>query len=137
MSDQATGLLSPYLRVQRIKAALPHIIPPVLDIGCGNGSLAPFFKAEDYTGMDIDEEALAEGRAAPDVLLEEGRGLTPRGLTPGAPGLKPQEDSQPVFDCGHRLPADGAPALDQPVDRQRPNPLAQDRRPVLDASLRR
>jgi len=62
MPDQTTGLLSPFLRRVRIKAALPHISPPVLDVGCGNGPLATYFVSKDYVGIDIDRESLTDAR---------------------------------------------------------------------------
>jgi len=51
--------------------------------------------------------------------------------------LQPEQDVQAVFDRGHRLAADRAPARDQSLDRHGPNAVAQDRRPILDASFRR
>ena len=40
MADQgAEGWLSPWLRMQRIKAAQPYLSRRVLDFGCGSGAL--------------------------------------------------------------------------------------------------
>jgi len=62
MSDQTNGLLSGYLRKTRIRTAMPYIQAPLLDIGCGDGPLAQFFKPEEYTGIDIDTESLSQAR---------------------------------------------------------------------------
>ena len=41
MTDQAVeGLLSPFLRQQRINAIKPYIKGVVLEVGCGSGLLA-------------------------------------------------------------------------------------------------
>lgn len=64
MSDQGTqGLLSPFLRRQRINAARPWLAGSVLDFGCGSGALAEFVPAADYTGFDIDPQSLANAGA--------------------------------------------------------------------------
>lgn len=62
MPDQAIGLLSPWLRDQRFRAARPFIAGRVLDIGCGIGLLADTVPAERYIGMDIDEGSLETAR---------------------------------------------------------------------------
>jgi 2-polyprenyl-3-methyl-5-hydroxy-6-metoxy-1,4-benzoquinol methylase len=55
MADQGgEGLLSPFLRKRRIKAALPHLYGKVLDFGCGSGHLAQYFSPEQYVGFDKD-----------------------------------------------------------------------------------
>lgn len=64
MSDQGTeGLLSPYLRQQRINAVKPFLTGKILDVGCGTGVLAEWVKSEDYFGVDIDEQSLLLARA--------------------------------------------------------------------------
>lgn len=63
MSDQVTGLLSPWLRKKRIQAVLPHIKGKVLDYGCGVGALAPFCNKESYLGVDIDKESIEIAKA--------------------------------------------------------------------------
>jgi SAM-dependent methyltransferase len=60
--DKVTGLLSPFLREWRIRAALPHISGRVLDYGCGIGMLADRATYSSYTGVDIDAETLATAR---------------------------------------------------------------------------
>ncbi|MCB2186235.1 MAG: class I SAM-dependent methyltransferase [Deltaproteobacteria bacterium] len=65
MGDQvAEGLLSPFLRRQRIRAALPHLAGRVLDFGCGSGALAACLPPERYCGVDIDPTSLRLARAA-------------------------------------------------------------------------
>lgn len=59
MADQASGLLSPFLRRRRIAAALPFLRGRVLDYGCGVGALAKFFSPEFYAGVDDDAASLA------------------------------------------------------------------------------
>ncbi len=59
LPDQGSeGLLSPFLRKRRIKAALPFIYGQVLDIGCGSGELAKYLPIDCYTGVDVDQESL-------------------------------------------------------------------------------
>lgn len=59
MADQGSeGLLSPFLRRQRIKAASPFISGKVLDVGCGSGMLAGAVSPQDYTGVDQDEYSI-------------------------------------------------------------------------------
>lgn len=63
MADQgAEGLLSPFLRKQRIKAVLPYLNGTVLDYGCGSGELAQHLKIDQYSGTDIDELSLTLAR---------------------------------------------------------------------------
>ena len=62
MADQAAGLLSPWLRRERIKAAEPYIKGKVLDFGCGVGTLSEVCLPEFYLGIDIDEESLKIAR---------------------------------------------------------------------------
>ncbi len=49
------------LRVKPILEALDYREPSVsvLDLGCGFGNLAPYFKSCDYTGVDLDPERIA------------------------------------------------------------------------------
>ena len=63
MADQGTeGLLSPWLRSVRIKAALPHLQGKILDYGCGSGALAEHVEAEYYLGVEIDTVSLGLAR---------------------------------------------------------------------------
>lgn len=63
MADQGTeGVLSPFLRMQRLKAARPYIRGRVLDVGCGSGALADVVPADRYVGVDIDEQSLTNAR---------------------------------------------------------------------------
>lgn len=65
MADQAAeGLLSPYLRNQRIAAAKPFIAGRVLDIGCGSGGLATHVAPGCYIGIDRDPISLACAKAS-------------------------------------------------------------------------
>lgn len=64
MADQGTeGLLSPFLRAQRIKAVKPHLRGKVLDYGCGSGALAMERGPGEYVGFDIDESSLSEAES--------------------------------------------------------------------------
>jgi len=62
MADQATGLLSGFLRRVRLRIALPYLTPPILDVGCGNGFICRHFNPVEYKGVDIDEATLAQAR---------------------------------------------------------------------------
>ena len=63
MADQGSeGLLSPFLRKRRLKAAKPFLKGSVLDVGCGSGHLADFVSAEQYVGVDVDEASLKAAR---------------------------------------------------------------------------
>lgn len=63
MTDQASeGLLSPFLRRQRMRAAQPLLGGKVLDIGCGAGHLARYVVAADYVGIDRDLASLELAR---------------------------------------------------------------------------
>ena len=63
MADQTAGLLSPWLRKQRIQMARPYLQGRVLDYGCGVGALAALCQPDAYVGVDIDREALAIARS--------------------------------------------------------------------------
>ena len=58
MSDQANGLLSPWLRQKRLNKVLPYLTGKVLDFGCGIGALADYCDADGYVGVDIDKASL-------------------------------------------------------------------------------
>lgn len=59
MADQGTeGLLSSFLRKQRIKAIKPFLKGEILDIGCGSGIIASLISSELYVGVDIDKTSL-------------------------------------------------------------------------------
>jgi len=62
MGDQVNGLLSPFLRNRRIAAALPYVRGRVLDFGCGVGRFSELVPAEQYTGVDLDAESVAQAR---------------------------------------------------------------------------
>lgn len=63
MADQSNeGLLSPFLRKQRLEAARPHIKGRVLDVGCGSGAVADLVAADRYVGVDVDELSLDNAR---------------------------------------------------------------------------
>ena len=64
MAEQTTGLLSPFLRERRLRAALPFVAGRVFDCGCGAGSLASHCDPATYVGFDVDPDALALARAA-------------------------------------------------------------------------
>ncbi|MCX5855343.1 MAG: class I SAM-dependent methyltransferase [Deltaproteobacteria bacterium] len=54
MADQSIGLLSPWLRTQRIKKISPYLRGKILDYGCGIGSLVEICAPNYYIGVDID-----------------------------------------------------------------------------------
>ena len=63
MADQSTeGLLSPFLRRQRLKAAKPYLKGRILDVGCGSGALAAFVDADHYLGVEMDDVSLQKAR---------------------------------------------------------------------------
>ena len=62
MPNQACGILSPWLRKQRINAVLPYLKGKILDYGCGTGTLAGLCQRDLYMGIDIDEESLRTAR---------------------------------------------------------------------------
>lgn len=64
MADQgAEGILSSFLREQRIKAVLPYLSGKVLDIGCGSGAMANYVPSNRYVGVDIDKYSIAIAKA--------------------------------------------------------------------------
>lgn len=62
MPDQAAGLLSPWLRRQRLNAVRPHLRGRVLDFGCGVGALSSECRPDSYLGVDIDDDSLELAR---------------------------------------------------------------------------
>lgn len=63
MADQALeGLLSPFLRRQRLKAAKPYLSGRILDVVCGSGALAALVAADRYLGVELDEASLQQAR---------------------------------------------------------------------------
>lgn len=54
MADQSIGLLSPWLRTQRIIKVAPYLRGKILDYGCGIGSLSAICMPNYYVGVDID-----------------------------------------------------------------------------------
>lgn len=63
MTDQATeGLLSPFLRRQRLNAARPYLNGRILDVGCGSGALAALVDAEHYLGVEVDDVSLKQAQ---------------------------------------------------------------------------
>jgi len=63
LADQAIeGVLSPFLKRQRIFAVREHIKGRVLDVGCGNGALAEHVDSQNYVGIDLDPVSIAAAR---------------------------------------------------------------------------
>lgn len=62
MADQASGLLSPWLRKRRQKKARPYIRGRVLDCGCGVGTLSEMCRPDSYLGVDVDEWSIDVAR---------------------------------------------------------------------------
>ena len=63
MADQGSqGLLSSFLRTQRLKAAKHHLRGRVLDFGCGSGAIAEFVEPTRYEGYDLDPASVSEAR---------------------------------------------------------------------------
>lgn len=65
MGDQASGLLSDWLRRQRIRATQPYIQDiqgQILDFGCGIGTLAEHCHSSRYLGVDADADSIALAR---------------------------------------------------------------------------
>lgn len=57
------GVLSPYLRRQRLEAAKPYVKGSVLDFGCGTAEICAFADESSYVGVDIDESILQVARS--------------------------------------------------------------------------
>ena len=55
MDQGREGLLSPWLREKRIKAAKPYVAGRVLDFGCGSGEIAAYYDPSTYIGVDKDD----------------------------------------------------------------------------------
>ena len=56
MVDQGNeGILSPFLRRQRIRKCMHFLFGKVLDVGCGSGALAGYVQPSDYFGIEPDE----------------------------------------------------------------------------------
>lgn len=63
MADQGTeGLLSPFLRRQRFKAAKPYLNGRILDVGCGSGALAELVDPAWYVGIEVDEDSVNKAK---------------------------------------------------------------------------
>ncbi len=63
MPNQVSGVLSPFLRACRLRAARPFIDGGrVLDMGCGTGALADAVAPQQYLGVDIDAESVRLAR---------------------------------------------------------------------------
>lgn len=63
MADQgAEGVLSPFLRRLRFKAAKPYLNGRILDVGCGSGALAELVNSALYLGVDVDDVSLNRAR---------------------------------------------------------------------------
>jgi 2-polyprenyl-3-methyl-5-hydroxy-6-metoxy-1,4-benzoquinol methylase len=63
MADQGTeGLLSPFLRKQRFKAAKPYLNGRILDVGCGSGALAELVDPAWYVGIEVDETSVNKAK---------------------------------------------------------------------------
>lgn len=64
MADQGTeGLLSPFLRQQRLNVATPYLKGRVLDVGCGSGVLAGLVDFTSYLGVEVNETSLNRAKA--------------------------------------------------------------------------
>jgi hypothetical protein len=55
MADQGVEqLLSPVLRLQRVKAARHYLMRGVPDVGCRSGAMADWVLPDQYFGRDVD-----------------------------------------------------------------------------------
>ena len=64
MSDNLTGLLSPFLRNKRIRMARPYFKGSILDYGCGVGLVSELVPEGSYVGVDIDRTVLNMAKAS-------------------------------------------------------------------------
>lgn len=64
MTDNLTGLLSPFLRSRRISAARPYLKGQILDYGCGIGLVCELVPQNSYVGVDIDQKVINLAREA-------------------------------------------------------------------------
>jgi 2-polyprenyl-3-methyl-5-hydroxy-6-metoxy-1,4-benzoquinol methylase len=63
MADQASGgLLSPWLKVRRLKKIAPWVRGHVFDYGCGTGDLLDYCQPASYIGCDLDRHSLAAAK---------------------------------------------------------------------------
>ena len=59
MADQGSeGILSPFLRRQRINVAKPYLLGNILDVGCGSGVLSEEVPSGHYFGVELDKLSL-------------------------------------------------------------------------------
>jgi 2-polyprenyl-3-methyl-5-hydroxy-6-metoxy-1,4-benzoquinol methylase len=78
MPNQISGLLSPFLRKQRLIRACRHIHGRTLDFGCGVGVLARLLPPYRYVGIDRDPDSIALARSAhPTHIFFEGVNCAP------------------------------------------------------------
>lgn len=56
------GVLSPFLRRQRLAAAKPFVSGTVLDFGCGTAEVCRFVDESRYIGVDLDQSILDVSR---------------------------------------------------------------------------
>src|SRR5262245_4750817 len=56
------GLLSPYLRRQRLHVARSYITGRVLDFGCGTADVCGLVGESRYFGVDLDQAVLSTAR---------------------------------------------------------------------------
>lgn len=69
MTDQETGLLSPFLRRQRINAVKPYLQGKVMDFGCGAGHLSQYVDTG-YYGVELSQEIRAYAKSLyPDSMF--------------------------------------------------------------------
>ncbi|HCE91164.1 MAG: hypothetical protein A2Z90_18240 [Burkholderiales bacterium GWA2_64_37] len=59
MADQGSeGLLSPFLRRTRFRAAKKYLKGAVLDVGCGTAGLSRYVEPGKYYGVEVDKTSL-------------------------------------------------------------------------------
>lgn len=79
MADQGNeGLLSPFLRLQRINKSKPFLRGNILDYGCGAGLLAPLVLPENYIGYDTDESVIKKAQKDYPNYRFQANSVTPR-----------------------------------------------------------